>query len=166
MCVHRIIVNGLGFISVAILCSGCTSYSSQSTIKKHVELEDKEDIFNLTYEAHSPWKGSRFAQDACAATLKRIPCTQDTSSNLTALHHPKLELEVSEISAGGVCLQDYLTGLSLGLIPSWCARPNILKFNFVLSKERGFCRRKPYSISSTYFSRLLPLDCSVLKINH
>ncbi len=151
---HRLMANGLIFISNAILCSGCTSYSSQPTINEHIEPEEKENIFSFSYEINSPWKESRFGKDAYAATLKFIPGAQDTSSNHTTSTLPTLEIKISEVSSGGACAQEYLTGLSLGLIPSWCTRPNLFRFNFILNKERSVCRQKNYSISSTTTSHL------------
>ncbi|VVN65735.1 hypothetical protein PS858_04151 [Pseudomonas fluorescens] len=163
---HRLIENGLVSISIAILCSGCTSYSSQPTINKHIEPEEKENIFSFSYEMNSPWKDSRFGKDAYAATLKFIPSAQDASSNPTASTFPTLEIKISEFSSGGACAQDYLTGLSLGLIPSWCTRPNLFKFNFILNKDRSVCRQKTYSISSTSFSHLTMIPFALFNANN
>lgn len=151
---HRSIANGLVFFSIAIACSSCASYTSQPTINELVEPKEKENISSFSYEINSPWKNSRFGKDAYAATLKAIPNAQDNSSDLAASTPPTLKIQLSEFSSGGACSQDYLTGLSLGLIPSWCTRPNLFKFNFTLNKDHRFCRKKTYSISSTSYSHL------------
>ena len=159
---HRYVANGLVFISIAIFCSSCTSYSSHPTINEHVKSEEKENISSFSYEIHSPWKNSRFSEDAYAATLKLIPNAHDISSDLTASPLPALEIKISAFSSGGACAQEYLTGLSLGLIPSWCTRPNLYKFNFILNKDHRFCRQQTYSISSTSFSHLTVIPFALL----
>ncbi|MDT9641190.1 hypothetical protein [Pseudomonas sp. JV245A] len=163
---RRLIANGLVFISIAILCCGCTSYSSQPAINEHVEPEEKENISSFSYEINSPWKESRFNKDAHAATLKIIPNAQNTSSNFTDSTLSTLEIKILELSFGGACAQDYLTGLSLGLIPSWCTRSNLFKFDFILNKGHGFCRQKTYSISSTSFSHLTMIPFSLLNADN
>ena len=163
---RHLMANGLVFISSAILCSGCTSYSSQPTIKEHVNLEEKENISNFSYEINSPWNGSRFGKDAYAATRVAIPNAQDISTQLAASTLPALEIKISEFSSGGACTQDYLTGLSLGLIPSWCTRPNLFKFHFVLNKDQSLCRQQIYSISSTSFSHLLMIPFALFNANN
>ncbi|MFB3305036.1 hypothetical protein [Pseudomonas sp. AMR01] len=151
---RRLIANGFVFVSMAILCSGCASYSSLPTINEPAEPETKEIISSFSYAINSPWKDSRFGKDAYAATLNVIPDAQDTGSSLAAPTLPALEIKISEFSSGGACGQDYLTGLSLGLIPSWCTRKNLFKFDFILNKDQRFCRQKTYSINSTSFSHL------------
>ncbi|MGC5700719.1 hypothetical protein J4P02_11035 [Pseudomonas sp. NFXW11] len=163
---RRLIANGLVFSSIAIFCCGCISYSSQPTINEHVEFEEKENISSFSYEIYSSWKESRFGKDARAATLKIIPNAQNTSSSLTGSTLPTLEIKISERSSGGACTQDYLTGLSLGLIPSWCTRSNIFKFDFMLNKDRSFCRQKTYSISSTSFSHLTMIPFALLNADN
>lgn len=151
---RRLIAHGFVFVSIAILCSGCTSYSSQPTINAPAAPETKEIIPSFSYAINSPWKASRFGKDAYAATLKVIPDAQDTGFSLAAPTLPALEIKISEFSSGGACGQEYLTGLSLGLIPSWCTRTNLFKFDFILNKDQRFCRQKTYSINSTSFSHL------------
>ncbi|NMF44026.1 hypothetical protein [Pseudomonas sp. SWRI 103] len=150
----RLIANGFVIVSIAILCSGCTSYSSQPTINEPAEPATKEIISSFSYAINSPWKDSRFGKDAYVATFKVIPDAQDAGSSVAAPPLPALEIKISEFSSGGACGQDYLTGLSLGLIPSWCTRTNLFKFNFILNKDQRFCRQKTYSINSTSFSHL------------
>ncbi|KRP66705.1 hypothetical protein [Pseudomonas orientalis] len=151
---RRLKANGFMFISIAIFCSGCTSYSSQPTINEPAEPDTQEIISSFSYAINSPWKDSRFGKDAYAATLKVIPNAQDADSSFATSTLPALEIKISEFSSGGACGQDYLTGLSLGLIPSWCTRTNLFKFDFILNKGRRFCRQKTYSINSTSFSHL------------
>lgn len=160
------IASGLVVISIAIFCSGCTSYASKPTIMEHVGTEKKEVISSFSYEIDSPWKGSRFGKDAYAAAQKIIPNAQDHSSKPTDSNLPTLEIKISELSSGGACAQDYLTGLSLGLIPSWCTRPNLFKFDFTLNKDHSFCRQKTYSISSTSFSHLILIPLSILETDN
>lgn len=152
---HRLIANGFTVISIAILFSGCTSYSSQPTINQHVGAGNAEIISSYSYEMDSPLKVSRFGKDTYAATQKTIPDAKDVSSKPTNSPLPTLEIKVSEFTFGGACGQEYLTGLSLGLIPSWCTRENLFKFDFTLNNEHDFCRQKTYSINATTFSHLV-----------
>ncbi|KRP66723.1 hypothetical protein [Pseudomonas orientalis] len=151
---RRLKANGLVFVSIAIFCSGCTSYSSQPTIHEPAEPETQEIISSFSYAINSPWKNSRFGKGAYAATLKVVPDARDTGSSLAVPTLPALEIKISEFSSGGACGQDYLTGLSLGLIPSWCTRTNLFKYDFILNKDQRFCRQKTYTINSTSFSHL------------
>lgn len=156
------IINSLIAINFAITCSGCTSYTSKSPINEHFEPRTKETISSFTYKMDSAWKDSRFAKSAYEATQKIIPNAQDNSSRLIAPRFPELEIKISEIPSGGACVQEYLTGLSLGLIPSWCTRPNLFRFDFTLNNSHGFCRQKSYSISSISFSHLAVIPFALL----
>ncbi|MGY2438203.1 hypothetical protein [Pseudomonas sp. SDO52101_S400] len=111
-------------------------------------------------------KTSRFGKDAYAATQKAIPNAKDLSSRLTDSPLPSLEIKISEFPFGGACGQEYLTGLSLGLIPSWCTRPNLLKFSFTLNNDHGFCRQKAYSISSTSFSHIILIPFAMVEADN
>lgn len=160
----HLIINSLVVICFAMVGSGCTSYTSKPPINEHFEPKTKETISNFTYEIDSPWKDSRFRKSAYEATQKIIPNAQDNSSQLTPTPTPtpELEIKISEFSSGGACVQDYLTGLSLGLIPSWCTRSRVFKFDYILNNNHGFCRQKTYSINSTVFSHLTALPFALL----
>lgn len=145
---RRISANSLFVLSIAMACAGCTSYASKPIINEHVESGRKQTVSSFTYEIASPWKDSRFGKRAYDATQKIIPDAKHISSTPTASAVPALAIKVSEFSSGGACAQEYLTGLSLGLIPSWCTRPELFKFNFILNNDHGVCRQKTYSISS------------------
>lgn len=99
---RRLIANGFVFFSTAILCSGCTSYSSQPTINEPAEPETQEIISSFSYAINSPWKDSRFGKDAYSATLKVIPDAQDTGPSLAAPTLPELEIKISEFSSGAL----------------------------------------------------------------
>jgi len=163
---HRLIANGFIIVSIAALCSGCTSYASTPAINEHVETETTETISSYSYEMDSPSKNSRFGKDAYAATQKAIPNAKDLSSRLKGSPVPTLEIKISEFPFGGACGQEYLTGLSLGLIPSWCTRPNLFKFNFTLNNDHGLCRQKVYSISSTSFSHLILIPFAMVEADN
>lgn len=163
---RRSLANGFVFISITILCSGCTSYSSQPTINEPAEPETKEIISSFIYAINSPWKDSRFGKDAYAATLNVIPGAQDIGSSVGVATLPALEIKISEFSSGGACGQDYLTGLSLGLIPSWCTRTNLFKFDFILNKDQRFCRQKTYSINATSLSHLMMIPFALFNTDN
>lgn len=163
---RRLIASGFVFVNIAILCSGCTSYSSQPTINEPIEHETQEIISSFSYAINSPWKDSRFGKDAYAATRKVIPYAQDTGSSPAAPAMSALEIKISEFPSGGACGQDYLTGLSLGLIPSWCTRTNLFKFDFILNKDQRFCRQKTYSINSTSFSHITMIPFALLNTDN
>lgn len=158
--------NYLVGISIAIMCSGCTTYASDPKINERVEHKTLEVVSSFTYEVDAPWKNSRFAKRAYDATQHIIPKAQDNSSRLIASPLPAVEIKISESSSGGACAQEYLTGLSLGLIPSWCTRPNLFKFDFILNNHHGFCRRKTYSISSVTFSHLTVIPFALLSADN
>jgi hypothetical protein len=56
-----------------------------------------------------------------------------------------------------------LTGLSFGLIPSWCTRPDLYKFDFTLNKDNGFCRQRTYSVSATTVSHLVMIPFALFE---
>lgn len=153
-------------ISIAMLFSGCTSYASQPTINEHVEPGKIELISSYSYEMDSPLKNSRLGKDAYAVTQKTLSNAKDLSSRAADSTPPMLEIKLSEFPFGGACGQEYLTGLSLGLIPSWCTRPNKFKFNFTLNNDHGFCRQKTYSISSTSVSHLLLIPFTIFEADN
>jgi hypothetical protein len=136
-------------------CSGCTLYASKPIISEYIEPDRTKIISSFTYEIKSPWENSRFKKSAYEATKKIIPNAKNSIAKPTALNRPELEIIISEYSSGGACTQEYLTGLSLGLIPSWCTRHELFNFHFILNNNHGFCRQKYYSISSTTFSHIL-----------
>jgi hypothetical protein len=152
---RRLIAHGCVVVSVAMLCSGCTSYATVPTINEHAGAATQEIISSFSYEIDSPWKNSRLGKDAYALTKNMIPNAQDLSSSPTASSRPALDIKISEFSLGGACTQEYLTGLSFGLIPSWCTRPDLFKFEFILNKENGVCRQKTYSVNATTVSHLV-----------
>ncbi|MGY1887880.1 hypothetical protein DMX02_03505 [Pseudomonas jessenii] len=152
---RRLITHGCVVVSVAMLCSGCTSYATVPTINEHAGTATQEIISSFSYEIDSPWKNSRLGKDAYALTKSMFPNAQDHSSSPVASSLPALEIKVSEFSLGGACTQEYLTGLSFGLIPSWCTRPDLFKFDFILNKENGVCRHKTYSVNATTVSHLV-----------
>ncbi|WP_426115332.1 hypothetical protein [Pseudomonas sp. DSP3-2-2] len=151
---RRVSAYSLVVFSSVIVGSGCTSYASKPIISDRVESGKKEMISSFTYEVDAPWKDSRFGKSAYEVTQKMIPTAKDNSSRSIASTLPELEIKISEFSSGGACTQEYLTGLSLGLIPSWCTRPELFKFNFTLINKQGFCRQKTYSIGSMTFSHI------------
>lgn len=159
---RHLIINSLVVICLAMVGSGCTTYTSTPPINEHLEPKTKEAISHFTYETNSPWKNSRLGKSAYEATRKIIPNAQDNSSKLTSSLTPELKIKISEYSFGGACTQDYLTGLSLGLIPSWCTRPDLFTFDFTLNNNHGVCRQKTYSISATSFSHLTAIPFALL----
>ncbi|QHC95866.1 MULTISPECIES: hypothetical protein [unclassified Pseudomonas] len=152
---RRLIAHGCVVVSIAMLCSGCTSYATVPTINEHAGTGTQEIISSFSYQIDSPWKNSRLGKDAYAQTKSMFPNAQDLSSRPAASRLPALEIKVSEFSLGGACTQEYLTGLSFGLIPSWCTRPDLFKFDFILNKENGVCRQKTYSVNATTVSHLV-----------
>lgn len=159
---RHLIINSLVVVSFGMVGSGCTSYTSTPPINEHFEPKTKETTSSFTYKIDSPWKDSRFGKNAYEVTQKIIPNAQDNSSKLVPPLTPELEIKISEFSSGGACAQDYLTGLSLGLIPSWCTRPNLFRFEFTLNNSHGFCRQKTYAISSMTFSHLTVIPFALL----
>ncbi|QKV64503.1 hypothetical protein HUW52_16905 [Pseudomonas sp. 43A] len=160
---RRLIAHGCVVVSVAMLCSGCTSYATVPTINEHAGTATQEIISSFSYKIDSPWKNSRLGKDAYALTKNIIPNAQDLSSSPVASSLPALEIKVSEFSLGGACTQEYLTGLSFGLIPSWCTRPDLFKFDFILNKENGVCRQRTYSVSATTVSHLVVIPFALLQ---
>ncbi|MCF5702499.1 hypothetical protein [Pseudomonas syringae] len=160
---RRLIAHGCVVVSVAMLCSGCTSYATVPTINEHAGTATQEIISSFSYEIDSPWKNSRLGKDAYALTKNMIPNAQDLSSSPTASSRPALEIKISEFSLGGACTQEYLTGLSFGLIPSWCTRPDLFKFDFILNKENGVCRQKTYSVNATTVSHLVMMPFALFE---
>lgn len=159
---HRAYATNLIILCIAIVCSGCTSYASKPIIIERTGSEKKEIISSFTYKVNSPWRNSRFKKSAYEATKKNIPNAAHNKSEITTSSRPDLVIEISEFRSGGACGQDYLTGLSLGLIPSWCTRPILFKFDFVLNKNHEFCRQKTYSISSTTFAHIILIPFATL----
>ncbi|WP_312934100.1 hypothetical protein [Pseudomonas sp.] len=162
---YRWINAGLLGVAIATVCSGCASYSSEPPIGKPGEPADREHVASFTYEVNSPWKNSRFESDAYAATLKIIPEAQAIGSNRATLPLPTLAINITQASSGGACGQDYLTGLSLGLIPTWCTRSGLYTFNFALSNAHGVCRQRTYSLSSTSYSHLTLIPFALFAAN-
>ncbi len=156
-------ITGLAITSIAIACSGCTSYASKPEISAHVKSGKIKTISSFTFEIDSPWKNSNFRKNAYKATREIIPNAKDNSPFITTSKKSELEIKISEFPSGGACTQEYLTGLSLGLIPSWCTRPKLFKFYFALNNRNSFCREKTYSISSTTFSHLIAAPFSIFK---
>lgn len=159
---RRISTNSLFVLSIALACAGCTSYASKPSINERVESSRKQTVSSFTYDVASPWKNSRFGKRAYEATEKTIPDAKHISSTPTAWPRPALEIKIAEFSSGGACAQEYLTGLSLGLIPSWCTRPELFKFNFILNNDHGVCRQKTYSISSLSVAHITLLPFALL----
>lgn len=159
---RRVVAYSFIVFSSAIVCSGCTSFASTPIINERVESGRKEMISSFTYEVDSPWKDSRFGKSAYKVTQEVIPIAKDNSARSIASTFPELQIKISEFSSGGACAQEYLTGLSLGLIPSWCTRPEVFKFNFTLIKNQGFCRQKTYSVSSTTFAHITVIPFALL----
>jgi hypothetical protein len=160
---RRLITHGCVVVIVAMLCSGCTSYATVPTINEHAVTATQEIISSFSYEIDSPWKNSRLGKDAYALTKSMFPNAQDHSSGPVASKLPALEIKVSEFSLGGACTQEYLTGLSFGLIPSWCTRPDLYKFDFTLNKDNGFCRQRTYSVSATTISHLVMIPFALFE---
>ncbi|MGX5797486.1 hypothetical protein ACWHY4_27660 [Pseudomonas sp. E2-15] len=163
---RRVSTFGLAVFSSVIVCSGCTSYASKPIISEHVESAKKEMISSFTYEVDTPWKNSRFGKGAYEVTQAIIPTAKDNSTSVVAAKLPALQIKISEFSSGGACGQEYLPGLSLGLIPSWCTRPKLFKFDFTLINNQGVCRQKTYSISSTTFSHITMIPFAMLNTDN
>ena len=156
-------ITGLVIISIVMACSGCTSYASKPEISERVKSGKIQTISSFTFEIDSPWGNSNFRKDAYKVTREIIPNAKDNSPDITAPKKPELEIKIYEFSSGGACTQEYLTGLSLGLIPSWCTRPKLFKFYFTLNNSNSFSREKIYSINSTTFSHLIAAPLSIFK---
>ncbi|VVN03100.1 hypothetical protein PS664_03407 [Pseudomonas fluorescens] len=157
-----VIVNSLAVLSMAMFCAGCTSYASKPPINEPVDAASNENVPTFTYAVDAPWKDSRFGKRAYQETQKIIPHAQDISSTPAAANFPALAIKISAFSSGGACAQEYLTGLSLGFIPSWCTRPELFKFQFILNGNHGVCRQKTYSISAQTFSHITVIPFAML----
>lgn len=163
---YRWITKGLFAGAIATVCAGCASYSSEPPISEPVGAAGKEQIASFTYAVHSPWKNSRFEKDAYAATVEIIPEAHAVGPTSATTPLPTLAIKITQASSGGACGQDYLTGLSLGLIPTWCTRPGLYTFHFVLNKAHGVCRQTTYSLSSTSYAHLTLIPFALFSANN
>lgn len=136
--------------------TGCTSYEISPEINNTPPVEVQE-ISHFTHNIESPWKNTRFGKSTYDATTLLLPKAKDVSNTTMTSSGPILEIKILERSSGGACAQDYLTGLSLGLIPSTCTRHEIYKFNFVLANNGDVCSHKKYIVNSKTFSHILAL---------
>lgn len=65
---RRLIAHGCVVVSIAMLCSGCTSYTTVPSINEHAGAAKQEIISSFSYEIDSPLKNSRLGKDAYALT--------------------------------------------------------------------------------------------------
>jgi hypothetical protein len=138
---------------ISLLCSGCVSYSSKPEISDHTNLKVESSIKTFTLEHQSQRNTGWLEKSLHEVTAKAIPSAQEMSSQAKSENKPDLTIKTFEFFTSEACAQDYLTGLSLGLIPSWCTRP-ILKVQFTLNHRDTPCQTNEYLISSTSISHI------------
>ena len=138
---------------ISLLCSGCVSYSSKPEISDTTTLKAESRIKTFTLEHQSLRHTNWLEKSLHEATETAIPSAQDMSSQAKPKSKPDLTIKTLEFSTGEACAQEYLTGLSLGLIPSWCTRP-ILKVKLTLNHGNTPCQTNEYLISSTSISHI------------
>lgn len=149
-------------VSAVLASVGCTSYVSKPPISSNSVAATQQPIHSFSYEIDSPLKNSRLAENAYEATKRIIPKAKESSSSALASSYPALQIKITERPFGGACSQEYLTGLSLGLIPSWCTRHGLYTYAFKLNNQHGLCRQKTYSINSTSAGHILLLPAAFM----
>ena len=145
---------------ISLLCSGCVSYSSKPEISDHTNLKIESSIKTYTLEHQSQRSTGWLEKSLREVTAKAIPSAQEISPQTKAENKPDLTIRTFEFFTSEACAQEYLTGLSLGLIPSWCTRP-ILKVQFTLDYGNTPCQANEYLISSTSISHITLMPFAV-----
>lgn len=67
---------------------------------------------------------------------------------------------------GGASVQEWLTGLSFGLIPSWTYRNDFYKFKYLLYLNGNIALNKEYSINRSDYGHITLLPFGIAEMTH
>jgi len=144
-------------VFIALICVGCTTYKVNPPIGREGS-EGSIEITSFEINNQSPWKRSAFAREVYKETREIL--LGATEKNKQDQH---LVVNIYQHLGGGACTQEYFTGLSFGLIPSWCTRPEMYRFEFIFFTGSEECRRKNYSIDIFSFAHIFLLPFSFIE---
>jgi len=136
---------------IVIICVGCTAYKVNPPIGREGS-KGAIEVASFEINNRSPWERSVFVRDAYEVTGEMLLGAAEEKKR-----DKHLVVNIDQRFGGGACTQEYFTGLSLGLIPSWCTRPEMYRFEFVLIAGGEECRRENYSIDIFSFAHIFLL---------
>ena len=146
----------IGFLTIFSVY-GCSSYqiAPEPPLVEH-KAELQIDMYSFEYK--SLFKNEqleRILEAKNAVTLNRAIRVPAFPKNFGGALSHHLAIQVVNNGSGGACPQDFLTGLSLGLIPSWCTRERRFSFQFQLYENDRLCGSNDFSVNETMYGHLL-----------
>lgn len=148
--------------------SGCASYSIEPIPAKHTQ-ENNIEIYSFSYHMDNfdfTDKGEfeKLTLSSTKNILKNSVQVIHLPDSDNIKKHYYLEINIKQKSGGGACSQEYLTGLSLGLIPSWCTRHDLYHYLFKLYRNSQLCSKNEFSVDETSYSHLIFLPVGLIQI--
>lgn len=107
------------------------------------------------------------------AYIEAVNKTKKIMSNSTLLdalpestEEPHLHIKSFHNSprGGGACAQEYLTGLTLGIIPSWCTREGIFQFAFEKYLKGEIVNKQEYVVDVTSYGHIILLPFGLMQM--
>jgi len=153
----------LSILILVTVCFGC----SIATIDPELNTcSPKENIsiptFSFTYSSTSRNKGpERKLLNVSKEILANSKLTEEKNETNNQQHLSISVLQDTRIEAGGF---DYLTGLTLGLFPSFRTLEDTFLFNFQLYENDNLINKKRYSTNETILAHLMFLPAGLIQM--
>jgi len=148
--------------SLVLILTSCTSFRITPEVD---EIKHEPTTINtFSYQVDAHYKKHFFELGALDITESILANSDKIAVLPVGEGGTHLSINLMQRLHGGACGQDYLTGLSLGLIPSWCTRPGMYTFNFKLHQNDKVCSSKEYVIDEIGYGHIILLPFGIFEL--
>ena len=136
------IIRCILLLFIVSIITGCSKSQIKPDLQQY-NSNQKYQIDSFSYKVNTPYKKLNNKRDLAFKIFDKTQTILANSIPKDTLPDPTFKYEkdtfhlhatVTYRGHGGACGQEYLTGFSLGLIPSWCTREKLYQIQFTLYK--------------------------------
>ena len=147
---------------VLSLLAGCSSFKISPEIED-ADIKDGE-IHSFSYNIRSFVTDGPYEIQTINIAEEVMSEARRVSENSRKKGPNHVSIHLTQRSHGGAGGFEYLTGLSLGLIPSWSTRPAMYRFRYRLYKSGVLCSEKWYVIDETGYGHILLMPFGIYEL--
>lgn len=159
------ILSKSGLLLFVSALTGCTSYSISPDLEEFERAHIPVNTFSFEFEApykNEPWE--KIEGKFRDITKSILPVSSEVVEQVKDSQPTHISIHINVRSHGGACAQEYLTGLSLGLIPSWCTRHEMYSFRYELMHKGQVCSAQKYVVDETSYGHIIFLPFGLFEL--
>ncbi|MBL4898852.1 MAG: hypothetical protein JKX76_04280 [Colwellia sp.] len=142
---------------------GCSTYTLQpQVVSCEIKAEIKINSFrlNITGSGYS----KEFDDELHSITKSILANSEESDTVLVGSPPPKgmhLIISVNQAGHSGAGAHEFLTALSLGLIPTWTTRDNFYEFSFILNNDGEVVKKSEYTVNRKDYGHIVLLPFAI-----